>query len=160
MGSRQYKGPRNRVDCIEVSISLGRFATLDPLHFVLGISMRPHIDHDKHAHHGFVGPVVVSEQKAAQRRCRSIGQTFSKVFASHHMAIELAIDAIGQRAGALILRSALISGSRQCGLASRFTSLACSRSLTTGRAALASQCALLCWCQFSFRFRFHDFPSF
>ena len=92
--------------------------------------------------------------------CRSIGQTLSKVFALHHMAIELAIDAIGQRAGALILRSALISGSRQCGLASRFTSLACSRSLTTGRAALSNQCALLCWCQFSFRFRFHDFPSF
>jgi hypothetical protein len=96
----------------------------------------------------------------AQRRSLSIGQTLSKVFASHHMAIELAIDAISQRAGALILRSALISGSRQSRLASGFPSLARDSRLATRRASFSSQCSLLGGCQFSFGFRFHGFPFF
>ena len=58
------------------------------------------------------------------------------------------------------LFSAFIFGSRRCGLTCRFTSLACRGRLAARRAPLASQCALLGGCQFSFRFRFHGFPFF
>ena len=51
--------------------------------------------------------------------------------------------------------SALIFGSRQCGLASRFTSLARGRGLATRRAPFSRQCALLAGCEFSLRFGFH-----
>ena len=55
--------------------------------------------------------------------------------------------------------SALISCSRQCGLASRFTSLAGGRALASRRAPFSSHCGLLARRQSSFRFGFHGFPS-
>ena len=85
------------------------------------------------------------------------------------MAIAFAIDAIAPAMRVLFdlacdieprLLSALISGSRQCGLASRLTSLACGRSLATRRAPFSSQCALLAGCECSFRFGLHGFPFF
>jgi hypothetical protein len=56
--------------------------------------------------------------------------------------------------------SALIFGSRQCRLASTFTSLARGRGLATCRAPFSSQCALLTGCEFSFGFGLHGLPFF
>jgi S-methylmethionine-dependent homocysteine/selenocysteine methylase len=75
-------------------------------------------------------------------------------------AISIQSHLLLMRSGAWILRSAPLSSSRQSGLASGFTSLACDGRLAARRAPFSSQCALLGGRQFSFRFRFHGFASF
>jgi hypothetical protein len=54
--------------------------------------------------------------------------------------------------------SALIFGAGHCGLASRFTSLACSRGLATRRTSFSSHRGLLAGCECNLRFGFHDLP--